>query len=68
MKIDYDTNGNKILKIEGPDLGTKRGFRIQTNGNLPETHRLGICPETDNELLKYIRAYGTDRQKELFGI
>ena len=69
MKIAYDTNGNKALKIEGSDLGTKRGFSIQTCGNLPETHRNGIAPQiTDNEVRMYIKNYGTARQKRLMGI
>ncbi len=68
MKIAHDTNGNRILKIEGSDLGTKRGFSIQTLGNLPETHRDRITSATDAEVRAYLEKHGTARQKELYGI
>ena len=68
MKIAHDTNGNRILKIEGSDLGTKRGFSIQTLGNLPDTPRNGITAGTDAEVRNYLKAHGTPRQKELYGI
>lgn len=68
MKIAHDTNGNRILKIEGSDLGTKRGFSIQTLCTLPETHRNGITDATDAEVRTYLAAHGTPRQKELYGI
>ena len=68
MKTAYDTNGNRVLKIEGSDLGTKRGFSIQTMPNLPKTHRDGIGKCTESEVHSYVSQYGTARQKELFGI
>lgn len=68
MKIAHDTNGNRILKIEGSDLGTQRGFSIQTLGNLPETHRNGITAATDAEVREYLENHGTAQQKELYGI
>lgn len=68
MRIDFDTNGNRILKIEGSDLGTKRGFSIQTLGNLPDTHRNGVTGNTDAEVRDFLQKHGTKRQKELYGI
>jgi hypothetical protein len=50
MKIYIDSNGNKTLKINGK--------RIQTNGNLPETHRLGIGAWTEKEVAKYLTQIG----------
>lgn len=68
MKMGVDSNGNRVLKVEGSDLGTKRGFSIQTLHDMPETHRNGVCEATDKELRDYIKAYGTKRQKELFSL
>ena len=68
MKIAHDTNGNRVLKLEGSDVGAKRGFSIQTLGNLPQTHRDGITSGTDAEVRTYLTQHGTARQKELYGI
>ena len=65
-----DINGNKTVHIK-PD--NERGFCIQTNGNLPHTHRetqgrFGkFIPDaiTINEILHYVADYGTDRQKSI---
>ena len=40
MKLSRDINGNKILKLTSKDLEGRRGYNIQTNGNLPLTHRM----------------------------
>jgi hypothetical protein len=61
-----DTNGNKIVKVSSK--GT-RGFSIQTNGNLPQTHAM----TNDNmnthvihdELRAFCSIYGTARQREI---
>ena len=64
-KTGYDINGNKIVRVI-PDNG--RGFSIQTNGNLPNTHRDGVWHQTPDEVTAYVKAYGTKRQKGLLGI
>ena len=61
-KMDRDINGNKIVKIS---LQGFRGFSIQTNGNLPKTHK-DHYPDK-SEISGWVREYGTERQKELFG-
>ena len=38
------------------------------NGNLPQTHRDGICPATAGEVNAYVREFGTARQRELLGV
>lgn len=59
-----DRNGNSIVRVTVPGY---RSFTIQTNGNLPETHRNGICPATGGEVRAYVREFGTARQRELIG-
>lgn len=67
LKLSRDTYGNKIL-IYSPGAG-RRGFSVQTLGNLPEVHRM--TPEdinnqqAMNELHAYIKKYGTKHQKDL---
>jgi 16S rRNA C1402 N4-methylase RsmH len=69
LNIGRDTNGNKILKVTFRDK--TRGFSIQTNGALPETHRMTqdtfINHIAEGELNQYVKTYGTKRQKELLG-
>ena len=69
LRTGRDTNGNRILKVSFRD-GT-RGFSVQTNGNLPETHRFPFGTFTDyiaaEELNAYVKEHGTKRQKELLG-
>ena len=63
-KTGRDKNGNKTLccsSVEG-------GFTIQTNGNLPRTHRCGVTVETDAEVRAYVRRHGTDRRRRILGI
>lgn len=64
LSLSRDINGNKTLKLSCPGI---RGFSVQTNGNLPDTHRM-TKHDLDrniaiNELNSYIMIYGTDRQK-----
>lgn len=71
--ISKDVNGNKTIKFTGNELkainpNAKRGFSIQTNGNLPETHRNGICQQTINEVVSYINCFGTNNQKVNCGL
>lgn len=63
--IDRDRNGNRIVRVTVPG---NRPFTIQTNGNLPQTHRDGICPATAGEVNAYVRELGTVRQRELLGV
>ena len=69
LNIGRDTNGNKILKVTFRDK--TRGFSVQTNGTLPETHRMTQDTFNDHiangELNAYIKKYGTERQKDLLG-
>jgi hypothetical protein len=59
-----DRNGNKIVHCSSRE----GGFAIQTNGNLPRTHRDGVTVETDAEVCAYVAAHGTTRQKHILGI
>ena len=60
--IDRDRNGNRIVRVTVPGA---RPFTIQTNGNLPQTHRHGICPATAVEVAQWVKDYGTARQQRL---
>lgn len=72
MRIDRDTNGNKVLKLSSSDLGGHRGFSIQTLGNLPKTHRL-LNSELQGskehrkaaakEVEVFVKRHGTPKQK-----
>lgn len=59
-KISRDKNGNKIVKVSRPGL---RSFSIQTNGNLPKTHRDGVGEWTAGEVGEYVQSFGTEKQK-----
>ena len=63
--ISRDRNGNRICRVK---LGSAREFSIQTNGNLPATHRNGICDQTAREVVEYVRHVGTPRQRHLLEI
>jgi hypothetical protein len=70
-----DSNGNRVVKLSFPNA---RGFSIQTNGVLKETHSIGkglskkgIQGLTDKQLkdiekecVNYIKLYGSDLQKK----
>ena len=62
MKMGRDTNGNTVVRLTFPEVG-KKGFSIQTAGNLPETHRTRV--PNYKEILLYVRRYGTNYQKSL---
>lgn len=70
IRPSKDSNGNTIVQVSG--LG-ERGFSVQTNGNMPKTHRSitwDCCFNrsiAENELHGYIKEHGTDRQKDLLG-
>ena len=59
--IRRDINGNSVLRVS---CGRK-GFSIQTNGNLPMTHSQGVCGATTGEVRAYVESYGTARQKAI---
>lgn len=70
-----DVNGNMTVKLTYPN---QRGFSIQTNGVLKETHyhssRLGKkgiqgltakeLKDIEKECVEYIKKYGSDLQKK----
>lgn len=72
MRLSMDIFGNKCLIVEGKDIGTRRGFSIQTNGNLPRVHRM--TPETlDTEaawddVVEYVKQHGTASQRVKMGV
>jgi len=61
-KMSRDYNGNKTVQVKVPG---ERAFSIQTNGNLPKTHRTNVSDE--QEILDYVKTYGSLRQKRLMG-
>lgn len=63
LKMDRDRNGNKTIKIAGANGIC--GFSIQTLGNLPKTHQLGIHPGVRLEIIEHINNFGTQKQKNL---
>jgi hypothetical protein len=63
--IARDRNGNRILRVQ-PSHG--RGFSIQTNGNLPRTHRDGVGDWTVTEARDYVTRHGTPRQKRVMEV
>ena len=65
-KLSRDRNGNKVVKVRPPE---SRGFSIQTLGNCPKTHRDGLSPSwTPSEVSQYVRAHGTQNQRDALGI
>ena len=70
-----DSNGNFIVKLSFPNA---RGFSIQTNGVLKETHYIGHrlpkkgieglsesqLKDIDKECVNYIKKHGSDLQKK----
>lgn len=63
--MSRDVNGNRTLRVKPK---SSRAFTIETNGNLPETHRQGVCEATPSEVSAYVRQFGTERQRQLLGI
>ena len=70
LNLSKDANGNKTLKVSFVDTDFY-GFSIQTNGNLPETHRMTKHDFNhsiaENELNGFVKQYGSDREKDLLG-
>ena len=62
--IGRDRNGNKTLRCSS----VEGSFTIQTNGNLPRTHRDGVTVETDAEVCAYVRGLGNERRRRILGI
>ena len=62
--IGRDKNGNKTLRCSS----VEGGFSIQTNGNLPRTHRDGVTAGTDAEVCEYVSRHGNARRKRILGI
>jgi hypothetical protein len=66
FKFAMDTNGNKVVKVSAKG---KRGFSIQTNGNLPQTHAMtndGMNAHIiHDELRAFCGIYGTKKQQEI---
>lgn len=75
LKLGMNRNGLKVLRVSFPD--GPRGFSIQTNGNLPRTHRMrqqdinesfGWFALAIRELRDYVDQFGTPRQQRLLGM
>jgi len=71
--ITLDSKGNKVLKIKPPKRSCKRGFSIQTLGNLPLFHKwprgeyyIINGSKEAKELVKYVKEHGTKYQKSFF--
>ena len=68
LQLRRDKNGNKTLYYSN---GHYRGFSVQTNGNLPKTHKMSKENFSNSiatsELNYYVKEYGTQRQKEMLG-
>jgi len=66
IQILMDDNGNTIAKV----TNGKASFSIQTNGNLPVTHRNGKAGlnkgQTKAEIALHLSKHGTDRQRAIF--
>ena len=72
-EIKKDNNGNKIISLTKKG---SRGFSIQTNGNLPETHKMEMGKKFNLashlvvcwEVMTYIKSHGTDKQKSFLSL
>jgi hypothetical protein len=69
FKYGMDTNGNSIIKVSRKGY---RGFSVQTNGNLPQTHYMRTHEVNTHiihdELLAYCGIYGTANQVKVLSI
>ena len=69
LKLGMDTNGNKILKVAFIDR--KMGFSVQTNQNLPITHRMTKDwfdhIAAAEELRMHVIRFGTLNQRKATG-
>lgn len=61
FEMSRDMNGNKTVKIVVP---WGKSFSIQTNGNLPRTHRTN--EPCYSEIKNHVEDYGTNYQKSVF--
>jgi hypothetical protein len=74
MKLSRDKNGNKTVVVESVDFefNESRGFSIQTNGNLPRTHKMDQHSFDQSvamsEVRSYVAKYGTQSQKFKLGV
>lgn len=74
MYLKRDKNGNKCLVLEAHDLpnGGARGFSIQTNGNLPKTHKMDKTSfdvgTAYGEARAWVQRFGTDVQRDKMGV
>ncbi len=71
--FDMDTNGNQVVKVGFPN---DRAFSIQTNGVLPNTHRISKRGEKlkdlteedlsyiSREVREYVKEFGSANQKQ----
>ena len=64
--VGRDSNGNKLAKFK---FLNGKGFSIQSNGNLPEFHRLEkgdmkITDKMEKEAIEYISKHGSKKQKD----
>jgi len=69
-RLSRDINGNKTFKVSGDEY--RRGFSVQTLGNMPKTHRMTndtlVLHTAMNELVAYVKDYGTKHQQDLLNI
>lgn len=69
LEFKRDRNGNRTVLVRAP----AGSFSIQTNGNLPMTHRMTVnngfnnrdLQTALNEISAWVRAHGTARQRKL---
>lgn len=68
LTLAVDTNGNKTLRVL---LADRIGFSVQTNQNLPITHRMTAdwfdYDAAIEELRHHIQRFGTLRQRDITG-
>ena len=72
LTIKQDPTGVKAAYFQSST--GKRGFSIQTNGNLPQLHRqpcgtilsASRCAHLWAEFIDFVEDYGTDYQKSFF--
>lgn len=62
FSIEMDVNGNQVCRLKIPK---ERSFTVQTNDNMPRTHRDGVCILTPKEFKDHVLKYGNDRQKRI---
>jgi len=73
VKIKMDVNGNKVAQVKAAGF---RAFSIQTNGNLPELHKLPpgsvlFCDDgywVLQQITDYVRQHGAAKQKQALNI